>query len=157
MEIDLSKYTVCRDTKEQVRGNRWEFPNMVEESLKTGDYCLKDWPDLIVLERKGCVSEWATNIFEARFVRELERLESFKYPFIILEFELKDIVLFPATSSIPQKVWPKLKVNAGILMKKVSEWSLKYKTKIMFAGPFGKNLAESLFKRVLEIECPNST
>ena len=92
------------------------------------------------------------NLFESRFEKELVRLDSYKYPFLICEFDFESIILFPEGSGIPKNVWPKLKVNSGLILKKLTEWGCKYRTKMCFAGKYGKAMCESIFKRVLELE-----
>ena len=73
-----TKYTVIKDTREQ---EGWFFTQttacdgMVREKLDTGDYSLRGYEELLAIERKGKISEFARNIVENRFERELERLE----------------------------------------------------------------------------------
>ena len=104
MEI---KYQVIRDTREQ---NGWDFTagNSCEgtlvEGLKTGDYSIKGYEHLLSIERKGCIAELASNLVEDRFERELERMESFKYSFLILEFSRKSLLSGIVSSEILHKI-----------------------------------------------------
>ncbi len=153
--MDTPEYTVLRDTREQV-GHGWIFParspclGTEKATLNTGDYTLKGYEDIFIIERKGGCGEVAKNIIQQRFIKELERLESFQAAFIVFEFEMEDVITFPANSGIPKVAWPKLKITPQFFMKQLNEYNLEFKTKIIFAGSKGKEFASSLFKRVCE-------
>jgi ERCC4-type nuclease len=91
-------YTVLKDTREQ---QGWTFEQgkfcngTIPRALKTGDYTLLGYENVLCVERKKNVAEFAGNIVEKRFERELERMESFLYSFIICEFTLADIMAWP--------------------------------------------------------------
>jgi ERCC4-type nuclease len=58
--------------------------------LPEADYVLEDFPNTVVIERKGSVREIAKNclnpVDRARFIRELVRLrEGYKTPYLLLE------------------------------------------------------------------------
>lgn len=61
----IPKYTVIQDTREQ---KGWYFSEydkcngMEQGSLKTGDYTLKGFEDMVCIERKFSVEEIATNL-----------------------------------------------------------------------------------------------
>jgi ERCC4-type nuclease len=147
------KYKVLRDTREQ---KGWSFSRSencegtVDVKLPTGDYTLEGFSNLFVIERKGSTGEFARNIVENRFEEELTRLELFPHPFIILEFTAEDIVDFPKRSGIPTKQWPKLKIGPWFLLKRLVDFDIAYKTKIILAGTKGKEIAASIFKRIIE-------
>lgn len=147
------RYTVLRDTREQ---DGWHFTNSVscagtlDVKLPTGDYTIRGFEHVLAIERKGKSGEFARNIIEKRFDNEMKRLEVFTHPFIILEFSAEHILSFPVNSGIPPKEWPKLRVNPWFFLKRVIELQLQYKTKIIFAGTKGKEIAASIFKRVIE-------
>ena len=152
-----TKYKVIRDTREQ---NGWTFmagkacDGTVSGTLKTGDYSIEGYEDLLTLERKGCIAELATNLVEDRFERELERMESFKYAFMILEFSMDDLIKYPKGSGIPYYKMKSVKLNPFFLLKRLIEIELKYKVKIIFAENHGQTVASSIFKRVIENEGP---
>jgi ERCC4-type nuclease len=155
------KYIVYKDTREQAG---WEFEEgtncggMEVVTLSTGDYTVKGLEHLLAIERKGSVAEFARNIVDKRFEKELVRLQKYYYPFIILEFELDDIMRFPEGSGIPRIKWPHLKISPWFILKRLVEFQVKYKAKILFAGKHGKSLAASIFKRVVEdVEAANPT
>ncbi len=147
------KYTVLRDTREQK--DFWDFPlsstcsGTVSQGLKTGDYTLLGYESLLTIERKRNTAEFATNISEARFERELQRLEAFTHPYLILEFSYEDMLSFPRNSGIPAKLWPKLKVGPGYLLKRYAEIDTDYKTKIILAGNRGAEWASLIFRTIV--------
>lgn len=149
------KFEVLRDTREKDQKG-WIFPasgnclGTVDQKLDTGDYTLRGYEAKFIVERKGSISEFAKNLVEKRFDRELVRLESFQYPFIVLEFELWDVVNWPMSSGIPEEKWPDLVLTPKIIMCKLNELQLKYKTKVILAGEHGLEFTYSLMKRVVE-------
>lgn len=150
------KYTVIQDTREKERFNKWHFPVSSScngtrvDTLKTGDYTLEGYEEIFTLERKGKLSEFATNVNEARFWKELERMEAFKYPFLLLEFELSDILKWPHGAGIPFNKIKDIKTTPAYILMKLNEILVKYKVKVIFAGSDGLTIASSLFKRIVE-------
>lgn len=150
-------YKVIRDTREQAEGNGWWFEagdrclGTVSAKLDTGDYSLEGLEDILCIERKASTGEFAKNIIESRFERELERMETFKYPFIILEFTIADILTFPRNSGIPPYKWKDLQITSQFMMKRFIEFQMQYKTKIITTGQYyGHKVAESIFKRIID-------
>lgn len=155
----MSEIKIYRDTREQ---SGWNFAandfhsGTIDKTLKTGDYSLSGLyeDNTFVIERKGSVGEFVGNITQKEkwenFKEELERLESFTYPYLILEFPFSQIERFPIGSNVPKSVWPKLKVKPDFLIKRTLEISLRYKTRILFCDSGGAKVASSLFKRVIE-------
>lgn len=149
------KYQVVRDTREK-DDHGWIFPSnerclgTVEATLPTGDYTLEGYEKVFVIERKGSVAEFARNLVQKRFENELCRLDEFQFSYIVLEFELAQIVNFPIGSGIPESKWSHIKLTPQFLMQKVCELQLKHKARLIFAGQCGKHIASSLFKRIIE-------
>jgi hypothetical protein len=147
------QYTVIRDTQEQ---QGWDFipgPSClgtIKQKLPTGDYTLVGYEDIFTIERKGSTGELAKNIYEGRFERELQRMEGFAHPFMVVEFTMEDILSFPKNSGIPIRLWPKLKTTSFFLLKRFIEFQVQYKTHIILAGKQAKEVASSIFKRIVE-------
>ena len=141
-----TKYTVIKDTREQ---EGWFFTQttacdgMVREKLDTGDYSLRGYEELLAIE---------SNIVENRFERELERLEDFDYPFMLLEFDMKDVLDYPRSSKLPNSKRRLTKLTGGFILKRIIEFQIRYKTKILLCGEEGWKVALSIFKRVVENE-----
>lgn len=148
------RFTVLRDTREKV-GQGWIFqPSLyckgtIEQKLDTGDYSLVGHENKIVIERKATTAEIANNILEDRFVRELERLESFEFPFIVCEFSWHDVMMYPINSGIPKRLWYKLKIKSEYLRSSLMRYMIQYKVKIIFAGSAGDVVTEELFKHYI--------
>lgn len=137
----------------QEKKNIWFFAESEVRHLKTGDYTIEGYEDILSIERKASTGELAGNITEARWDRELERLNKFKYAYIILEFTADDVMTYPLGSGIPEKIHKKLRVTANFMMSKIMDYYVNYPNiKIIFAGTQGKRIAASIFKRVVENE-----
>ena len=147
------KYTVIRDTREQ---NGWFFSESsncngtISGTLKTGDYTLKDYENILCVERKATINEFSQNITQKRFEKELERMQEFEYSFILLEFDMFDLYTFPKSANLPSRIKAQIKITPQFILKKLIEYELKYKTKIIFCGQYGKEISSSIFKRVIE-------
>lgn len=64
-----------------------EIKGSVRETLKYGDYQIKDHPDLVVIERKKSIDELCANFttHRKRFKREMEGLSAFKHKYVLVE------------------------------------------------------------------------
>jgi len=148
-------YTVVRDTREKI-GKGWNFKRSqncsgtVLGSLKSGDYTLRGLESIFVIERKGLISEFAHNLFDKRFEAELERLELIEFPFVLLEFTMEDLIQYPVGSGIPARRWKYLKIKGPQLLKRFIEFQLRFKSKFIFVGEYGQQVATSIFKRIVE-------
>jgi hypothetical protein len=152
------KYTILRDTREKTKkGWIWEpsklYNGTIEQGLPTGDYTVQGFEHLFVVERKGSISEWAGNVVQARFTKELERLSELPYAWILLEFNMSDVIQYPVGSGIPKSMWRRLKFNGTFILKRMTEMAIKYKVPIWLCGNKGKEVASNIFKRM--IECQN--
>lgn len=147
------KYTVLKDTREQ---KGWTFAaskmcaGMTIATLSTGDYTVRGLENVLVVERKSSTGEFAANILEARFERELIRMEKFAYAFVVCEFTMDQIMRFPEESGIPAYKWKYIKVTSHFMLKRFLELQMMYKCKFILAGTKGKEVASSIFKRAYE-------
>jgi ERCC4-type nuclease len=156
--VDYNKFKVIIDTREQ---QPWQFERTVAEhkKLDTGDYSVQGYEHLLCIERKKSVSEIANNITESRFKDVIERMNNYKYSFLMLEFSLNDIYRYPVGSNVPKHMWNKLKISPGFIIKNLLELQLKNNIKILFCdNPVNASkMALSLMKKVFEIEESNDT
>ena len=131
--IDFSKFHIIVDTREQ---QPWTFEKMEQTvaKLDTGDYSLKGLEELFCIERKGNVSEFANNITEKRFKDVVERLSQFKYPFLLFEFDLEDVLQYPVGSNVPKRMWSKLRISPKFILKHINELQILHNVKIVFCG-----------------------
>lgn len=164
----MNKYTIVRDTREKDEKGWWFTPSQrclgtQEEKLDVGDYSIQGLEKVITIERKGSVAEFCGNLTQARFVApydegkplakqsEFVRLEAIQYPFIILEFDVDELLRYPYIEGIPARVRRFIRFKGPAAFKKVIELQMLYKTHIIFAGKNrGKDVASSIFKRIIE-------
>ena len=155
MSKGYDPYLVYRDTREK---NGWDFAHSgycagtEEHTMKTGDYTLHGYETHLCIERKGNVTELATNITQARFERELERMQEFPWRYILLEFNMSDVVNFPKGAKIPAYKRKFLKVRGPFLLKRILEMQRKYNVPFIFCGENAKEVCSSIFKRFMEAQ-----
>jgi len=152
----MSQYTVCRDTREH-QGQGWEFApskscaGTETVKLDTGDYSIKGLETKFVIERKASTSEFAANVFQDRFERELQRLDQFDHAFLLLEFTHWEVDFFPQGSGIPTYKHKFLKMTPELFRKRIAEIQVAHpKLNVWFVGSNGKLWASCLFKRMAE-------
>ena len=154
----MSKYTVIKDTREQ---DGWFFSSydkcegMEMGTLHTGDYTLKGYEDIVCVERKASVSEIAMNLGRKKkpFQEEIERMKDFHFSFLILEFDMNDVLKYPEGSRVPKNARSKVKVTGKYLLKCLMEFEIWYDTKIIFCGNKQNAflVTNSIFKRLTEL------
>jgi ERCC4-type nuclease len=153
------RHIIIRDTRE--KSSRWEFvpdhfiSGVEDAALKTGDYSIKGYEDILTIERKRNTSEVCTNLFhyKDRIYNEFERMKAFKYPFVIFEFTLENLLSYPYDSGLSRRMQSYMKINGPSLMKRVIETSFDFPhVHFIYAGKNGKQFCLSLMKRVVERE-----
>ena len=149
-------FTVIIDTREQ---QPWEFSNyaVANRKLDTGDYSIEGLEHLLCVERKKSVSEFANNIVESRFKDVVMRMSQLKYSFLLLEFDLQDILIYPVGSTVPKRMWNKIKISPAFLLKSILESQLNHNIIVYFCGNShdAEKLAEYIFKKIYYIEKNN--
>lgn len=150
-------YTIIRDTREQ---QGWFFPEYQQcvgtevGTLKTGDYAIKEFPDLLCIERKSSVPEIATNVVREkdRFLRELERMRPYTYKYIICEFSMDDLMNYPENLKIAEDKKKAIKTNGKFLIRTLLEMQMEYNFQLLFCGNSRNAFitAASIMKRVYE-------
>ncbi len=151
----MSKFTVITDTREQTP---YIFPitsfcnGSIVEGLKTGDYSLIGYQDILTVERKGSVSEIHQNVLEERFDRELERMQEYKWGFCIFEFSMSQVLRYPEGANLPMSVKKKIRINGDFILRRLLELQFKYNTKFLFCDNRENSFTvlNSIFKRVMQ-------
>lgn len=161
------KYTVIRDTREKPEQG-WYFPGSTRcsgtlvQKLDVGDYTIGGLEKIVAIERKGSVAEFCSNLTQERFVggfdstkslnrqSEFIRLEAIQYPYLLLEFTVDELIKYPNIPEVPYKLRSSIRFTGPAALKKVIELEMIYKTRIVFCGTRGKDVASSIFKRVIE-------
>jgi ERCC4-type nuclease len=153
MAADTPTVPIIVDTREQqpwkIDGRNWAGEVLVQK-LDTGDYSLAGLTHLVVVERKKSVSEIAQNLFDERFERELGRMEAIAHPFVYLDFPFSHLVDYPRVPTVPYSVRRRIRLSGKQLLKRLNEFQLNYKAKFVCTEGRGRDLALSLFKRVIE-------
>lgn len=144
------KINIIRDSREKP-SNGWFFNDeqftTTIGTLKTADYTVEGLEDQFVIERKASPAEFAVNIFEARFERELERLDAFESAYILLEFTFEDILSFPVNSGIPRNKWKYIKTTPRLFLRKLQDMIEAHPTiHFMLVGNKGAKVARKLMK-----------
>lgn len=146
-------YTIIIDTREQ---QPWSFKHhsIASKKLDAGDYSLEGFENILAIERKKSVCEIANNVVESRFKDALERLGQLKYSFILLEFDLENVLNYPIGSTLPKRLWDKTKITPTFLLRNILDWELKYNIKIFFCGSASnaEQLAEYIFRKIFYTE-----
>lgn len=144
-----NNFTIIIDTREQTP---WTFDHYAKanQKLDTGDYSIQGMENIFCIERKKSVSEVANNIIEPRFNDVLLRLEKIPYAYILLEFGLSEVLSFPIGSSVPKKLWDKIKIRAPFILKHITDWQIKHNIKVFFceSSSNAEILAEYLIKKI---------
>jgi hypothetical protein len=156
----LPTYTIIRDTREQ-EGHGWTFtahhpdrrpPNcdgMVVDTLRTGDYSIVGYTDVLAIERKANFAELWGNYSSAKrkaFEAEMERMSKIKHPYIIIESQLTPDIM---ELSPPQ-------FQKGVPGKALVRWimylSAKYGVRVIPAGACGRKVAQMICEEVVRVE-----
>jgi len=149
-------FTIIVDTREQ---QPWTFDNYVTAShkLDTGDYSIEGMENILAIERKKSVSEFANNITESRFKDVISRLSQLKYSFLLFEFELEDILIYPVGSNVPKKMWDKIKISPSFILKHLIELQIYHNIKVIFCGDSdnAEKMATHILKKVYYLERDN--
>jgi len=148
-------FVILRDSREQ-RGHGWNFGrkdgfnSTKVQCLKTGDYTIEGYEDILCIERKGSIVEIAGNVTQKRFENELERMCSIEHSFIICEFDFYELMTFPNSAKVAWSVKKSFKITPTFIMKRINEFQLNYPAKWLFTGAYGQQVANSIIKRIIE-------
>jgi hypothetical protein len=139
-----TKYTIICDSREQ---RPWEFPDkeVIVSKLTTGDYSVEGFRQEICIERKGSITEFAMNVTEKRFDDVVKRLNEFKHGYLLLEFNMYNLMTYPRSSSIPKHKWPYIKITPKFLLKRLLDYQTNYNFKTMLVGEYGQQVCQRIF------------
>ena len=152
----MDKFIVIKDSREK-EGKGWQFnkskycDGMVVQKLDTGDYSLSGYEDVFTIERKQSVTEFAHNVIEKRFDREIVRMQDIQHAFILLEFNMSELLSYPTSAKIPRAKLKLVKLTGDYVLRRMCEIMIQNPNiKIIPCGPKGKEVARSLFKRITQ-------
>jgi hypothetical protein len=152
--MNLIKPYIIRDTREKT-GKGWDFTSSQyfsgtkNKKLETGDYSIEGFEGLLTIERKGSLVEFANNLLQDRFEKELERMVSIPYRYIILEFDLDEVMGYPFNQKLPKRVKMGIKIRGPYILRKIIEYQQQYGVYIIMSGSHGKETAMAILKNVL--------
>jgi ERCC4-type nuclease len=120
------------DSREKKPLTFGEIPTIVQK-LKTGDYSVCGLEDKLCIERKASVAEVALNVVQERFVRELKRMHKMEHSYLLLEFSIQDVLIFPAGSAIPKSKRKFVRARGPFIMSKLKAFEKEYDIEMIFA------------------------
>jgi ERCC4-type nuclease len=148
----MSEFTIIVDTREQ---KPWSFENhtIANTKLDTGDYSIQGLEDILCIERKRNVAEIANNITESRFKDVIGRIKTYKFSFILLEFNIDDVLRYPIGSTIPKKIWSKIRISPQYIMKNLIDLQVENNIHVIFCGSSStaEQIALSIMNRVYKM------
>lgn len=146
---DFSNFHIIVDSREQ---HPWSFDTMEKSvsKLDTGDYSLKGMEEVFCIERKGSVSEFANNITEKRFKDVVDRLSKIPHAFLLFEFDLEDVLIYPVGSNVPKRMWDKLRIGPKFILKHINDLQILHNVKVLFCGDASnaETMALSLMRKI---------
>lgn len=144
-----NEFTIIVDTREQ---KPWTFEHHAKANIKldTGDYSIQGLENVLAIERKRNVAEFANNITEKRFVDVVERLSKTPYAFILFEFNMDQIMSYPIGSDIPKRLWDKIRISPSFLIKHILDLQIHHNIKIIFCdnSDNAEKIALSIMRKV---------
>lgn len=144
-----NEFTIIVDTREQ---KPWSFDNHAKANTKldTGDYSIEGLENIVAIERKRNIAEFANNITEKRFSDVVDRLSKIKYSFILFEFDMEDIMRYPIGSNIPKKLWDKIRISPSFIIKNIIDLQIDHNIKVLFCGDSenAEKIALSIMRKV---------
>jgi ERCC4-type nuclease len=135
------KFVIIRDTREK---DGWNFRassnchGVESVKLDTGDYSLKGFEHLIMVERKSIADLWGTlTAGKERFMKEMERAKEIPARFLIIEGTVAEI----------NKGFTYSKVDPNYIFGFLISLQVKYGLHVIFAGR--KDVAQEYTRRLL--------
>lgn len=145
-------FTIIIDTREQ---KPWTFEHhsTANHKLDTGDYSISGLENIVAIERKRNVAEIANNITESRFEDVVNRLSKIKHAFVLLEFNLDDVIRYPIGSTIPKKLWSKIRITPNFIIKHLLDLELEHNIRVIFCGNSSnaEKIALAILRRIHKI------
>lgn len=143
MAEEKAKHTIIRDTREK-DGCGWKFrasancQGMEVYKLDTGDYSVKGYEHLIMVERKSIGDLWGTlTSGKERFVNEMERARTIPARYLIIEGTVGDV----------DKGYKYSQVSSEYIHGYLISLQVKYGIHVIFAGR--QDQAQTYARRLL--------
>lgn len=150
---------IIQDTREKMPWNFESFAEcegQVREYVDAGDYVIQGNEQLITIDRKKSVTELANNlgIRMERFRNEMERMQAYKYRYVVCEFPYEKLLMFPKGAGLPKTVLRKIRVKGKFLAKRVQQLSEEFNVEFVFCDnrEDAQQKAIELFKEAINSE-----
>lgn len=127
---------IAIDSREQ---RAYPFEGAVVKKLETGDYSLLGLEHEISVERKTKSDAYnSLGGGRARFLRELQRMRSFRYAAIVVESSPEDMLVPPGFSQM----------RPVAVIRSLIAWSVRFDVHVFFAG--GRIHGFAITRNILE-------
>jgi len=150
-------FTIIVDTREQ---KPWSFQYQATANIKldTGDYSIDGYQNVLAIERKRNVAEFANNITEKRFKDVVDRLSKIKHSYMLFEFDMNDVMRYPIGSDIPKRLWDKIRISPSFIVKNIIDLQVENNIKIIFCGNStnAEKVALSIMRKIHKMETPHA-
>lgn len=132
----MNKPVVIQDTRERLPFDLSFYGFEVERrKLDCGDYSIQGYENYISIDRKKSVSELASNLFEdyVRFKKEMIRAKDIAHFFLLFEFSLEYLLIYPHGSGIPKRKWPYLRATPRKMLERIKLLYETYGVRCIFS------------------------
>ena len=130
---------IIQDTREKMPWNFESFSEcegQIREYVDAGDYVIQGNEQLITIDRKKSVTELANNlgIRIQRFRNEMERMQEYKYKYVVCEFPYEKLLMFPKGAGLPKTVLRKIRVKGKFLVKRMEQLFEEFGVEFVFSN-----------------------
>ena len=156
MSRDISQFTQCpfsivADTREQLpyefmdiksnkdEGNKTYIVKVERETLKVGDYTIRNMEQKIIIERKSKADLFQSILKRDNFINRLKKMEKFDYAAVIIEADLEEIATQPPEHT---------ELSGLSVVRTIFSWDTQYKVKWWCMK--NRRMAEKLTFRLLQ-------
>lgn len=147
-----NQFTVLMDDREK---KGWDLPYKVERKrLKTGDYTVKGFEDVIAIEKKSGLVELLNDLtakYRPTFERFLKRFSKYPVKVIVVEDTLSELSISRALVHIKKKSGGRARLTSKSIHYWAAEISGKYGIPIVFVSKGMKgDLLPQVFRACFE-------
>ncbi len=155
----LPRYTIIRDSREKPgHGFFWEkntnpkrrpplCEGTVVQTLKTGDYSIVGYEDILCIERKESYAElWGNYAERDRFQDQMQRMSTIKHRLVIIESILTREIF---DLSPPQY---KTSVPGRAMIRWLMSLTAKYRIPFIPAGSCSKYFVQQFMEEIIRVE-----
>ena len=146
------QFTVLMDDREK---KAWDLPYKVERKrLKTGDYSLVGFENVIAIEKKSGLIELLNDLtadYRNTFEKFLKRLSKYPVKCIIVEDTLSELSISRALMHVRKKSGGRARLTSKSIYYWTAEIAAKYGIPIVFVGKASKAyLLPEIFRAAFE-------